>query len=97
FLTTLEALTAPEAANVPSKQIEQILARGYEEYLELTYENAEARVEDLRQLARFATSFESTEAFLSELALVDAEHFGTTKGLTGEDVIEGAEEDEKLV
>src|SRR4051812_1017548 len=69
FLTTLEALTAPEAANVPSKQIEQILARGYEEYLELTYENAEARVEDLRQLARFATSFESTEAFLSELAL----------------------------
>jgi DNA helicase-2/ATP-dependent DNA helicase PcrA len=97
FVSLVEALVEPDVVSSPSKQIELVLERGYAEYLSLTFENADAREEDLRQLARFASQFESTEAFLSELALVDAEHFGRPGGMVGEDVIEGADEDEKLV
>jgi DNA helicase-2/ATP-dependent DNA helicase PcrA len=97
FVSLVESLIQPEVVASPSKQIELVLERGYAEYLSLTYENADAREEDLRQLARFAAQFESTEAFLSELALVDAENFGKPGGIVGEDVIEGADTDEKLV
>src|SRR6185369_4413147 len=74
-----------------------ILANGYEEHLENTYENAELRAEDLRQLSNYAARFDSTEEFLSELALVNTERFGAPEGTTGEDVIAGGDEDEKLV
>ena len=50
--------------------IEQVVASGYEEYLQATYPNASERLEDLRQLALFARSSKSAETFLSELALL---------------------------
>ena len=61
-----------------------------------TYENAEARLEDLRQLALYANRYDSTEDFLSELALLSTERFGAPQNITGEDVIQGGEEDELL-
>ena len=97
FVALVGALTAPGVVDVPSKQIETILQRGYAEYLQGEYENAEAREEDLRQLARFAAQFESTESLLSELALVNTERFGAPGGTKGEDVVEGGDEDERLV
>lgn len=97
FVDVVAALVAPENRDKPARQIEAILERGYSEYLELTYENAEARLDDLVQLARYATRYESTEAFLSELALVDTETFGTPRGVLGEEVVEGSAEDELLV
>lgn len=97
FVALVGALTAPGVADVPSKQIEAILTRGYVEYLQGAYENADAREEDLRQLARFASQYESTEAFLSELALVNSERFNGPGRTVGEDVVEGADEDERLV
>jgi DNA helicase-2/ATP-dependent DNA helicase PcrA len=93
----IAALVGPDARDNPARQIETILERGYGEYLQLTYENAEARHDDLVQLARYAARYESTEQFLSELALVDTETFGTPRGVTGEDVVEGSVEDELLV
>jgi DNA helicase II / ATP-dependent DNA helicase PcrA len=94
FVKLLTELTTDENRNAPAKQIEIILSQGYEEHLHATYENAEARLEDLRQLAVYATRYESTEAFLSELALISTENF--QKPLVGEDVVEGGEEDEIL-
>lgn len=61
-----------------------------------TYENAEARLEDLRQLALYANRYNSTEDFLSELALLSTERFGAPQNVTGEDVIQGGEDDELL-
>ncbi|MGH9945369.1 MAG: 3'-5' exonuclease, partial [Pyrinomonadaceae bacterium] len=68
----------------------------YEAYLAATYENADARLEDLRQLARYSVRFDSAEEFLSELALLSTERFGAPQALTGEDVVQGDEEDELL-
>jgi DNA helicase-2/ATP-dependent DNA helicase PcrA len=88
---------SPDNIDQPAKQIALILESGYEEHLENTYENSDLRAEDLRQLSNYAARFETTEEFLSELALVNTERFGAPQGTTGEDVIMGGDEDEKLV
>lgn len=97
FAALIEALTAPETVDSPARQIELILAHGYRDLLEATFENAEAREEDLRQLANFALRFETTEAFLSELALVNTERFSPPGAISAEDVVMGGEEDERMV
>jgi DNA helicase-2/ATP-dependent DNA helicase PcrA len=96
FVKLLELLTSDENRNNPAKQIELILTNGYEQHLQETYENSEARLEDLRQLALYASRYNSTEDFLSELALLSTERFKEPAGVTGEDVIQGGEEDELL-
>ena len=47
-----------------------MLAEGYEEYLKAEFLNADARVEDVQQLAQYARGYEDTEAFLAEIALL---------------------------
>src|SRR5262245_53947278 len=96
FSELVKDLIAPETINNPAKQIELVLERGYVEYLQANYENAEAREEDLRQLARFAEHFETTDAFLSELALINTERFAPPAATTGEDVVMGGDEDERM-
>ncbi len=96
FAELIKELTAPEAIGAPAKQIELVLERGYIEYLQANYENAEAREEDLRQLANFALRFETTDAFLSELALINTERFSLPGATVGEDVVMGGDEDERM-
>ncbi|MDQ6788674.1 MAG: ATP-dependent helicase [Acidobacteriota bacterium] len=96
FVGLLENLVSDANRNSPAKQIELILSNGYESYLQETYENAEARTEDLKQLAIYASKYDSTESFLSELALISTERFGAPQTLVGEDVVSGGEEDELL-
>jgi DNA helicase-2/ATP-dependent DNA helicase PcrA len=54
----------------PAEVIQVVLESGYEEYLQDTYTNYRSRLEDLEQLAVFARQFESTEDFLTQLALL---------------------------
>jgi DNA helicase II / ATP-dependent DNA helicase PcrA len=96
FAQLIKALTEPDTLNQPARQMALILERGYIEYLQANYENAEAREEDLRQLANFAARFETTESFLSELALINTERFALPGGTAGEDVVMGGDEDERL-
>jgi DNA helicase-2/ATP-dependent DNA helicase PcrA len=96
FRALLEELIRDESRTNPARQIETVLARGYEDHLEQTYENAEARLEDLRQLAHYSARFSSTEEFLSELALLSTERYGAPQALTAEDVVSGGDEDELL-
>jgi len=96
FRTLLEELVRDDARAAPGRQIELVLARGYEAYLEANYENAEARLEDLRQLAHYSARYGSTEEFLSELALLSTERYGSPQGLAAEDVVSGGDEDELL-
>jgi DNA helicase II / ATP-dependent DNA helicase PcrA len=96
FVQLIENLVKDENRNNPAKQIELILTNGYEQHLQETYENAEARLEDLRQLALYATRYDSTESFLSELALISTERFGAPQSIVGEDVVSGGEDDEFL-
>jgi DNA helicase-2/ATP-dependent DNA helicase PcrA len=96
FIKLLEILTADENRDHPAKQIELILTNGYEQYLQENFENVESRAEDIRGLALYANRYNSTEDFLSELALLSTERFKEPQPLVGEDVISGAEEDELL-
>ncbi|MBI2920258.1 MAG: ATP-dependent helicase, partial [Planctomycetes bacterium] len=65
---TMEAVGAQK--DRPGMQLEAVLLTGYQQHLFDTYENAQARVQDLKTLAAFATKFQTSEAFLSELALM---------------------------
>lgn len=92
FVELIKALTEEGTLNNPTKQVEVILERGYNEYLQATFDNAEAREEDLKQLALFAGRYDTTEQFLNELALIQTE----SGALMGEDVVMGGDEDERL-
>jgi DNA helicase-2/ATP-dependent DNA helicase PcrA len=96
FVKLLLKLTSDNNRNKPGKQIELILSSGYEQHLVENYENAEARLEDLNGLAMYASKYDSTEDFLSELALLSTERFKEPTALGGEDVVMGGEEDELL-
>ncbi len=96
FINLLEKLTEDETRTNPAKQIELVLSSGYTEHLNETYENAEARIEDLKQLSLYAAHYDSTENFLSELALLSTERFNAPQNITGEDVVMGSDEDETL-
>ncbi len=96
FIELLEELASDANRQDPARQIELILERGYTEHLQNNYENFEARLEDIKQLSLFARRYESTEAFLSELALLTTERFGAPTDVTAEDVVEGGEDDELL-
>ncbi|MGB7209117.1 MAG: ATP-dependent helicase [Pyrinomonadaceae bacterium] len=96
FVKLLELLVNDENRGQPSKQIALILENGYEQFLQENYENADARMEDLRGLSQFANRYTSTEDFLSELALLSTERFKEPQAIVGEDVIEGSGDDELL-
>jgi DNA helicase II / ATP-dependent DNA helicase PcrA len=85
----LRALTRPPTSDLPGEAIERVLAGGYEAYLRAEFLNADSRIEDLRQLAEYARSWEDTESFLAEISLLSE--------LTAETVSEGGEPDEKMV
>lgn len=96
FVVLLELLSSQENRDNPSKQIELILMHGYEQFLQENYENAEARIEDLKGLGAYATRYKTTDEFLSELALLSTERFKEPTPLVGEDVVSGGDEDELL-
>ena len=96
FRALLDALVTQETRTSPAKQIELILARGYEAHLAANFENAETRLEDLRQLAHYSARYNSTEEFLAELALLATERYGAPQPVAGEEVVTGADEDEMI-
>jgi DNA helicase-2/ATP-dependent DNA helicase PcrA len=74
----------------PSEMIRIVLDEGgYSEALKLRYGNAQARHDDVLQLADYALQADSLEQLLADLTLLDS--------LEAEDVVEGGAPDEKLV
>ena len=60
-----EKLTDP-----PGDLIESFVAAFYDRYAIETFDNYDRRMEDLQELVTFTTRFDSTDAFLSEMALL---------------------------
>ncbi len=56
--------------DAPGDLIESFIAAFYDRYAIETFDNYDRRVEDLEELVTFTTRFESTDAFLSEMALL---------------------------
>jgi DNA helicase-2/ATP-dependent DNA helicase PcrA len=97
YLKLLESLSTAPVVDRPSLQIELVLGSGYAEYLLTAYKNPELRAGDLKELARLAQRFDSTEAFLSELALLNTERLGVHGGIGAEEIVSAGDEDEKMV
>jgi len=67
---TLEEI-APEGKPLgPATMIESVLEAVYDEYMQGKFSNYESRREDLLTVINYARQFESTEDFLSQLALL---------------------------
>lgn len=96
LIDLLEMLVSNEFRDRPAKQITYIFENGYEQYLLENFENADGRSEDIRGLAQFSQRYETTEGFLSELALLATERFKEPQPIVGEEVIEGGGDDELL-
>ncbi len=69
FAETLGQLEE-EQTRGPGHLIRMVVAAGYEDYLQDKFPNYYARLEDLEQVAGFAGQYDTTEEFLSEVALL---------------------------
>lgn len=69
LLEVIRELQGSEALAAPAAAVGHILQHGYRDHLYNTYPNAEVRIEEVEQLARFASKYEVLEVFLSEMAL----------------------------
>ncbi|MBX7157505.1 MAG: ATP-dependent helicase [Verrucomicrobiae bacterium] len=71
LIDQLRAMSADPAANPDNATfIQLILEKFYENYLKLTFDNAEQRLDDLRQLQEFSQQFETLSDFLSQITLL---------------------------
>jgi DNA helicase II / ATP-dependent DNA helicase PcrA len=70
YVATMAQLEAPEVRAQPGRIIELVIEAGYEEYLQENFANYRNRLDDLEQLGAFATQFNSTEEFLTQLSLL---------------------------
>jgi DNA helicase-2/ATP-dependent DNA helicase PcrA len=70
FTATIAQLESGEIRGNASKMLKVVIEAGYEDYLKENYANYRTRLEDLKQLAIFAQQFESTDDFLTQLALL---------------------------
>lgn len=88
LLNTLRRGGHDNTPHQPSAAIEQIIVQGYEDYLYSHYPNAEERIDDIAQMARFALRYTSLEIFVSDLSLQSA---------SGDDREEGDEDRECVI
>lgn len=72
FVHTMAELAPADTILAPSAMIEAVLFATYDDYMKVKFANYDARREDLNTLSSFARQFESTEEFLSQLALLGA-------------------------
>jgi len=70
FLHTLADLAPASGPLPPAAMMEAVLFAVYDDYMKAEFANYDARREDLMTLIGFAGQFESTEEFLSQLALL---------------------------
>jgi DNA helicase II / ATP-dependent DNA helicase PcrA len=59
-----------EEEKSPAKMLRIVIDAGYDDYLKENFANYRTRLEDLEQLAAFAYQFQTTEDFLTQLALL---------------------------
>ena len=70
FVHTLTDLAPSSGPLPPAAMMEAVLFAVYDDYMKTKFANYDARRDDLTTLAGFAAQFESTEEFLSQLALL---------------------------
>ena len=85
FLKILSSISQPDILSKPAEAIRKILERGYEQYALSFFENGQDRVEDLEQLANFASSYDSLGKFLTDITLREGFKGETVKDTSNRD------------
>lgn len=84
FQKTLKKLLQHEK-RAPNDLIQELAKGEYREYLQVTYPNANERIDDLLELARFAERYEKLSEFLAEVSLQESFGVVTETGAASED------------
>src|SRR5208283_1245872 len=70
FVATISQLEDETVRKSAAKMLRLVIDAGYDDYLKENFANYRNRLEDLEQIAVFAFQFNSTEDFLTQLALL---------------------------
>jgi len=85
----LAKLDSPAVRSSPSEAIRAVVESVYKDYARAKFPNGDARLDDLEQFAQFAQTYASLPAFLEDVTLFNE--------LSGEDVVAGESEDDRVV
>ena len=88
FSNILSRMGERDIKDQPAEQIRVLLDGGYNDYLRKAYPMPDERIAEIEQLADYAMGFTDTEAFLSELMLVQS--------FSAEEVVAAEDPDEKV-
>ena len=80
FKKIFKNLVKEEDKNHPDVLIEHVLDHGYNKHVLLNFENAQERLEDLRQLVNFAHTYKNLKSFMADATL--------REGFKGETILE---------
>lgn len=88
FSNVLSRMGDRDIKDKPAEQIRVLMDGSYNDYLRKTYPMPDERIAEIEQLADYAMGFTDTEAFLSELMLVQS--------FSAEEVVAAEDPDEKV-
>ena len=89
FRGLLGRLDSPALRSSPADAIREVVEGVYRDFARAKFPNGEARLDDLEQFAQFAQGYDSLRSFLEEVTLFNE--------LSGEDVVAGESEDDRVV
>jgi DNA helicase-2/ATP-dependent DNA helicase PcrA len=89
FLRLLTRLDSPAVRSSPSEAIRAVVEDVYRDFARAKFPNGNARLDDLEQFALFAQTYDSLPGFLEDVTLFNE--------LSGEDVIAGEPDDDRVV
>jgi DNA helicase-2/ATP-dependent DNA helicase PcrA len=89
FVNLLARLETPGLRTAPGEAIRTVVEDVYKDFARAKFANGDARLDDLEQFAQFAGAFDSLPSFLEEVGLYNE--------LSGEDMVAGEPEDERVV
>ncbi len=84
FQRILRSLLREEVKDRPDLLIEEVLDKGYNKHVLMNFENAQERLEDLRQLVNFAHTYKGLKDFLADVTLREGFKGETLAGQAGE-------------
>ena len=89
FRALLGRLESPSLSSSPGEAIRAVVEDVYRDFARAKFPNANARLDDLEQFAQFAQTYDSLRGFLEDVTLFNE--------LSGEDVVAGEVEDDRVV
>jgi DNA helicase-2/ATP-dependent DNA helicase PcrA len=89
FRELLARLDSTSLRSSPAEAIRIVVEDVYRDFARAKFPNADARLDDLEQFAQFAQTYDSLPAFLEDVTLFNE--------LSGEDVVAGEPDDDRVV